>query len=300
MPTPTRTVLLLALVACGCAGEAELPPGVPVVPAPLPSVDGGAQFREQCAAAGCGEACEPVADGGVACGVVCGARCSSLCAASRCRTSAGWVDATCTNTAGARSWSSDPHCDDGNPCTDNDVCVAGACIGPPAPATTACDDGDICTGSDRCDGRGGCAGAKLTADPIDRFLNSASESNYAYGPPGSFTGFGYADQLTIFHSSAAGDLDIHELHDAATDRILSPHPSEAGGFPGTANASDDMVIGKGFSTQVGGTVPLLRFKLPAGSGHCTSDTQCHFFTANVGEAPGGATQEPSGIFVCPP
>jgi hypothetical protein len=290
-------LIALAALATGCAGEADLPPGVPTIPAPPPRRDGGEAFLLACAQAGCPRACEPAMDGGVACGVVCGEACATLCAQSRCETASGFGDAYCTNASGTRTWSADRACDDGNACTTGDVCVGLACIGPPSPSAVACDDGNVCTGGDHCDGHGECAGTKTVSDPIERFLNRASEANYAYGSPGSFTGFGYADQLTIFHSDAAGDLAIHELHDAATDRILSTASTEPGNYGG---ANGDTVIGRGFGSNVGGTVPLLRFKLPAGSGHCTSDSDCHFFTANPGEAPGGASAEASGIFVCPP
>ena len=38
-------------------------------------------------------------------------------------------------------------CDDGNPCTVNDACVNGFCIGTPV----RCDDGDPCDGAETCD-----------------------------------------------------------------------------------------------------------------------------------------------------
>jgi hypothetical protein len=43
-------------------------------------------------------------------------------------------------------------CDDGSACTLDDTCVAGVCVGGPAPA---CDDGNICT-SDSCSHLNGC------------------------------------------------------------------------------------------------------------------------------------------------
>jgi hypothetical protein len=88
----------------------------------------------------------------------------------------------------------DAVCDDGDPCTTNDVCLAGACHGDPvvctaqdqchlagtcdpssgicsnpaAPDGTACDDGDTCTSNDQCTA-GTCAGTgacTATATPI--------------------------------------------------------------------------------------------------------------------------------------
>jgi hypothetical protein len=55
-------------------------------------------------------------------------------------------------------------CDDGNACTGNDQCVAGACTGNPAPLNgTSCDDGNVCTGGDVCSAAL-CAGTAAAAD----------------------------------------------------------------------------------------------------------------------------------------
>ena len=79
-------------------------------------------------------------------------------------------------------------CDDGAPCTVDDVCAVGACVGKAKPCddgspctidacleangacsnaptvgNTACDDGSKCTGDDKCD-KGVCAGKKLGCD----------------------------------------------------------------------------------------------------------------------------------------
>lgn len=48
-------------------------------------------------------------------------------------------------------------CEDGNDCTDN-VCVSGACQTTNSPRNTACDDGLFCTAIDKCDGLGTCVG----------------------------------------------------------------------------------------------------------------------------------------------
>lgn len=57
--------------------------------------------------------------------------------------------------------SSDVSCSDGNACTLNDACVAGACVG----AVLACADGDPCT-ADACDPSIGCTHAPVAA-PCD-------------------------------------------------------------------------------------------------------------------------------------
>src|SRR5439155_268176 len=51
-------------------------------------------------------------------------------------------------------------CDDDNPCTANDVCVAGTCTGDPEPEETFCDDGNPCTADDACR-QGSCEGVPL-------------------------------------------------------------------------------------------------------------------------------------------
>jgi hypothetical protein len=50
-------------------------------------------------------------------------------------------------------------CDDNNPCTVNDRCQSGSCIGTPAAAGTPCDDGNPCSQSDSCQA-GVCTGSQ--------------------------------------------------------------------------------------------------------------------------------------------
>ncbi len=57
---------------------------------------------------------------------------------------------------------SDP-CDDGDACTENDICGAGVCLGPDA---IDCDDGDPCT-IDACDPDSGCTHAPLSGPACD-------------------------------------------------------------------------------------------------------------------------------------
>ena len=51
-------------------------------------------------------------------------------------------------------------CDDANPCTKDDMCSAGWCVGYPGMDGTVCEDGNTCTNSDVCRG-GWCTGATL-------------------------------------------------------------------------------------------------------------------------------------------
>ena len=54
-------------------------------------------------------------------------------------------------------------CDDGSPCTVDDICGHGVCLGRPAEEASACDDGDACTEADLCR-QGLCVGAPLDCD----------------------------------------------------------------------------------------------------------------------------------------
>lgn len=54
-------------------------------------------------------------------------------------------------------------CSDGMPCT-SDVCTAGVCAHPAAPAGTPCDDGLFCTRTDACDGGATCVGSGARCD----------------------------------------------------------------------------------------------------------------------------------------
>ena len=68
------------------------------------------------------------------------------------------VTATTFNAGCADPANSGQSCDDNNPCTVNDRCQSGGCIGTPAPNGTPCDDGNPCTLSDGCQA-GVCTGS---------------------------------------------------------------------------------------------------------------------------------------------
>ena len=63
------------------------------------------------------------------------------------------------------------HCDDSNPCTNND-CITGYCVY--TNSTDPCDDGDSCTMNDTCSG-GVCSGTPLDADG-DTYVSDACGS----------------------------------------------------------------------------------------------------------------------------
>jgi hypothetical protein len=71
-------------------------------------------------------------------------------------------------------------CDDDNPCTQDEACLAGACQGldtcvcadaaPGAP----CDDADLCTQDDVCDAAGMCAGAAMDCSELGDACNAGA------------------------------------------------------------------------------------------------------------------------------
>jgi hypothetical protein len=101
------------------------------------------------------------------------------------------VNGVCTHPAAA----DDTACNDGNLCTQKDVCKSGACTGTlpvsctgasacttagtcnpatglcaggtPKPAGTACDDSNLCTSNDACNATGQCVGAAKTCAATD-------------------------------------------------------------------------------------------------------------------------------------
>src|SRR4029077_2573333 len=102
------------------------------------------------------------------------------------RTTAGPVwrfttSASATATAGtvaAMRCTTAAECDDANPCT-SDACVDGQCVHAPADGA-ACDDGDLCTQRDVCEG-GRCVGR----DPV--VCAVADQCHAASCDPGSGT-----------------------------------------------------------------------------------------------------------------
>lgn len=97
-----------------------------------------------------------------------------------------------TGECGSTPVANGERCDDGNPCTREDVCLAGTCGGlvlacsddgdpctvdacspltgachTPRPSGAPCDDGDPCTEGDACDANGGCVGSPKACIPDD-------------------------------------------------------------------------------------------------------------------------------------
>jgi len=94
----------------------------------------------------------------------CGCAQSGDCPAIQCK-SASCVAGSCQYADAAGP------CDDGNACTENDVCSLGSCVG----AEIACDDSNICT-DDSCDAESGCVFTNNVAGCDD--ANACTESDY--------------------------------------------------------------------------------------------------------------------------
>ena len=66
-------------------------------------------------------------------------------------------------------------CDDGNPCTEDDVCTPTGCAGAPLPDGTACDDGEVCTPVDTCQA-GTCLGSTTPRADCTQSLSATGSS----------------------------------------------------------------------------------------------------------------------------
>ena len=151
----------VALDACHLAGTCDPGTGVcsaPPAPDGAPCSDGnGCTLSDACSAGSC--------KGGAP--VVCSPP-------SQCHLAGTCAPATgkCTNPLANNG----KPCDDGNVCTDNDVCGAGTCSGAPHP----CNDGIACT-KDSCDpGLGGCTSdASTCACTVDADCDDGNACNGA-------------------------------------------------------------------------------------------------------------------------
>ena len=126
---------------------------------------------------GAGGACAsvPVADG-TACGD--GTTCTlDLCAAGTCASTpkCGSLDGPCrygvcdtvTGECRTENKSDGGSCEDGNPCTVEESCAGGSCLGGSTlPDGSLCDDADPCTLVGLCDG-GACAASRIDCSSLD-------------------------------------------------------------------------------------------------------------------------------------
>jgi hypothetical protein len=108
---------------------------------------------------------------------------SGICRGGNCCTGC-WDGTACrggtTGTACGVGGGACRSCEDGVECS-SDLCIAGACANPPAPAATPCDDGLFCTEVDRCTGgTATCRGSGNTCDDGESCtLDSCDEASRA-------------------------------------------------------------------------------------------------------------------------
>ena len=110
-------------------------------------------------------------------------------------------------------------CDDGNPCTTNETCQSGSCVGSVAPNGTACDDGNACTQTDTCQS-GTCTGSNPV---ICTALDPCHDSGVCY------TGTGVCSNPAKPDGTACDDGIVCTQTDAC----------QAGVCVGTAISCDD-------------------------------------------------------------
>jgi Trypsin/Bacterial pre-peptidase C-terminal domain len=145
------------------------------------------------------------------------------------------VTATAFNGGCADLANNGQSCDDGNPCTTNDRCQAGACAGTSATNGTACDDGNPCTQSDSCQD-GACSGsAAPRTDCHEPFVTPSGLFRLQDTTPGEPANSdkltwqwlrGSATQMSEFGdplSSTDYDLCVYDETDSTPALVMSEH-----------------------------------------------------------------------------
>jgi len=106
-----------------------------------------------------GEECD---DGNLVNGDCCSSTCTAEPAGGPCPGDGNpCTDDFCNATGSCVAVNNTDPCDDGNVCTQSDVCQDGACTGTPVSDGLPCDDGNLCTVADQCSD-GLCGGAAST------------------------------------------------------------------------------------------------------------------------------------------
>ena len=147
-------------------------------------------------------------------------------------------------------------CEDGDPCTVGDTCVAGLCK---AGVAAQCDDGQFCNGSETCKSdQGGCVGGLVpncddgnacTADSCDPNANGSKGGCVHTLDPGATEGpYGDATCSDGKDNNCDGKTDVNDPHCAFRITGISPAegPSTGGSTVVIAGVSLDLVqAGKG-------------------------------------------------------
>ncbi len=246
--------------------------------------------------------------------VTCPAATGGTCFGPVCETATGkCVDTTLANGT---------PCDDGNPCTIQEVCTAGACFGQSNPCddlnactqdscnpatgncihlpktSVGCDDGDKCTTADACDAGGNCVGTAVTCGaPKGACWSKTCEAASGQCVDNALSGTGCddGDKCTTQDTCAAGTCAGTPVVCASANPCVASACDGASGQCGSMNkpggtpcqsdtdACTTQVCAAG-SCVVSGTTTACA---PDGD-PCTDDT-CHATTGCYAKTPDGGS-----------
>lgn len=180
-------------------------------------------------------------------------------------------------------------CADGDDCS-SDVCTAGVCSNPNAPAGTTCNDTLYCTRTDRCDGLRNCVG---TGDSCDDM--SACTIDVCTEATDSCTNTVTADRCIIGGECVANGA-IHPAYPCLTcDPVRSTtdwSARAAGTTCGAANCAGGRLSPEATCTAAGACTrgaPTM-----CAAGYCSSLTSCQMM-CEEGRCPGATFCGPSGV-----
>lgn len=145
-------------------------------------------------------------------------------------------------------------CDDSNPCTNDSCNASGTCVFAPVTVATACDDGDACTTGDACSAgvcKGGNSICQCTSD-----TDCADDGNLCNGVPKCKTNTDgskacVVDPATVVTCSTASDGPCEDTKCAPTTGqcVKTPKPSTAVCDDGDACTTGDHCSGTGSCTK---------------------------------------------------
>lgn len=180
-------------------------------------------------------------------------------------------------------------CADGDDCS-SDVCTAGVCSNPNAPAGTTCNDALFCTRTDRCDGLRNCVGAGGACDDM-----SACTIDVCTEATDSCTNTVTADRCIIGGECVANGA-IHPAYPCLTcDPVRSTtdwSTREAGTVCGAANCAGGRLSPEATCTATGACTRGT--PVTCAAGYCASLTSCQMM-CEEGRCPGATFCGPSGV-----
>jgi hypothetical protein len=180
-------------------------------------------------------------------------------------------------------------CADGDDCS-SDVCTAGVCSNPNAPAGTVCNDNLYCTRTDRCNATRNCVG---TGDACDD--SSACTIDVCTEATDSCTNTVTADRCIIGGECVANGA-IHPAYPCLTcDPMRSStdwSTRTAGTVCGAASCTGGRLLPEATCSAAGACTrpaPML-----CAAGYCASGTSCQMM-CEEGRCPGATFCAPSGV-----